>query len=143
MVPLAGVACWLISPALPEQIAIGRLLLVVSALLLFQSLIRDLTLLARAKREAKEQPQKQAVRCMCVESALGATGIVVAVALLGAGIGAPFPMSPVGWTVLVTLCVAVGFLIKDFVFEWSPWRFRRDKDHMNIVFTWKGNSDSP
>lgn len=41
------------------------------------------------------------------------------------------------WSVLVMLIMGLGFVIKDYVLEWSPWRIRRDKDHMNIVFTWR------
>jgi len=74
---------------------------------------------------------------MCIESTVGATGVVMGAILSGAGIGQPVSMTEWTWSVLVVLVLSGGFLMKDYVLEWSPWRIRRDKDHMNIVFTWK------
>jgi len=30
-----------------------------------------------------------------------------------------------------------GFLIKDYVIEWNPWKLSKEKDHMNIIFSLK------
>ena len=73
---------------------------------------------------------------MCVESTLGATGIVAGIIILGSGIDRLVTMNEWSWGLLVMLVMATGLLIKDFVVEWGPLRFRRDKNHMNIVFTW-------
>ena len=136
LIPVLGIGVWLVAPALPEQMGVGRLLLAASAFLLFQSLVRDLWLLARDKRASQPSPRR-AARCMCIESTVGATGIVVGAILLGTGITRSVVMDDWVWSVLVMLVVGIGFLIKDYVLEWSPWRIRRDRDHMNIVFTWK------
>jgi hypothetical protein len=136
LIPVAGIAFWLLAPALPDRVGFGRLLLAGSALLLFQSLVRDLWLLARSRRMQEVAPQR-AVRCMCIESTVGATGIIAGAIVLGAGITHPVAVSALGWSVSVMLIMSIGFLIKDYVLEWSPWRIRRDRDHMNIVFTWK------
>ena len=74
---------------------------------------------------------------MCIESTVGATGIVAGAVLLGTGIDRPVVMDKGIWSPLAMATMAVGFAIKDYVLEWRPWRVRRDKDHTNIVFTWK------
>ena len=135
LIPVLGIGIWLMAPLLPDRIGVGKLMLWSSALLLLQSLIRDLWLLAKLKHNVEPGPLKKA-RCMCVESALGATGIVAGIIILGSGVDRLVTMNGWTWGLLVTLVLATGFLIKDFVVEWSPLRFRRDKNHMNIVFTW-------
>lgn len=135
LIPVMGMAVWFLTPVLPDRLPAGRLLLWVSALILLQSLVRDLWLLSR-KRRGKQAPRK-AARCMCVESAVGATGVVVGAIVLSAGVGQSVSMSHWSWSVLVLVALSGAFLIKDYVVEWDPWQIRRDKDHMSIVFTWK------
>ncbi len=135
LIPVMGMGSWFMTPVLPDKLPAGRLLLLASALLLFQSLVRDLWLLSRKRRD--DQTLGRAARCMCIESTVGATGIVFGAILLGAGIGQPVSMTEWSWSVLIVVVLSGGFLMKDYVLEWSPWRIRRDKDHMNIVFTWK------
>lgn len=74
---------------------------------------------------------------MCIESAVGATGVALGFGLLGAGIDHPVALSPWKWGFFVVVVLTAGFCLKDYVFTWSPFRVRRDKDHVNIVFTWK------
>ena len=134
LIVVAALLTWSAASMLPDSVALGRLLLTGSALLLLQSLIRDLSILARRPRT--DTPAKaEAAQCMCIESTVGAAGIVVGAGIVGAGVGFPVAMGGASWVALVAGVLVVGFLIKDFVFEWSPWRIRRDKDHMNIVFT--------
>lgn len=74
---------------------------------------------------------------MCVESMVGATGVLVGAMFLGVGIDWALAMSGWGWSMLVMAVLGVGFGIKDYVLEWRPWRVRKDRDHVNIVFKWK------
>ena len=137
VIPLCTAGAWVLAPAfMPDRIDSGRLLCLASALLLFQSLIRDLLLLATAKR-APAPPTRLVARCMCVESTIGVTGLVVGAVLLGVAIRRPVAMAPWGWSLLLFVVLAAGYGMKDMVFEWNPWRIRQDKDHLNIVFTWK------
>jgi hypothetical protein len=127
---------WLIAPGLPRQLSIGNLLLGASALLLLQSLVRDLWLLAEAKRTVQPGPRRKA-RCLCIESTVGATGVFAGLALLGSGIDRTLLISDWPSGLLVMLVLGTGFMIKDYVIEWGPLRVRRDRDHVNIVFSWK------
>ena len=136
LIPVLGVVIWLMAPVLPGNVSMGRLLLWTSAFLLLQSLVRDLWLLAGAKRAATQSLHRQA-RCMCIESTVGATGVVAGAVLMGAGIDWPVAMERWVWSPLAMVTMIVGFLIKDYVVEWSPLGIRRGRDHMNIVFTWK------
>jgi hypothetical protein len=135
LIPVLGAVFWLMAPLLPDRVGVGKLFLWSSALLLLQSMIRDLWLLARHNRNREPGPVKKA-RCMCVESTLGATGIVAGIIILGSGVDRLVTMNGWSWGLLVMLVTTTGLLIKDFVVEWGPLRFRRDKNHMNIVFTW-------
>jgi hypothetical protein len=136
LIPVFGASVWLMAPWLPDTLGVGNLLLGTSIVLLFQSLVRDLWLLARERRDAQPSPRRKA-RCMCVESTIGATGVSAGLVVLGSGIDRPVVMNDWIWTSVVMVIMGIGFVIKDYVVEWGPLRVRRDKDHMNIVFTWK------
>ena len=136
LIPILGLLCWLGLATFPERLAIGHLSLAASALLLLQGLVRDLWLLSRMKYNAPSHTQR-AIRCMCVESTVGVMGVILGVLLLSIGISVSIPMSQWSWSILLVVILSFGYLIKDFVLEWGPWRLRREKDHMNIVFTWK------
>ena len=95
LIPVLGAGFWLMAALLPDRIGAGKLLLWTSALLLLQSLIRDLWLLARQRHNVKTGLLKKA-RCMCVESTLGATGIVAGITILGSGVDCLVTMH--GWS---------------------------------------------
>ena len=44
---------------------------------------------------------------------------------------------PPGLTSAVGAVLVTGFLLKDFVFEWSPWKIYRAKNHATLHFRWK------
>ena len=134
LIPAASLAFLLVAPLLPKQIDLGSLLLFASVVLLTQSLLRDLWLLASIRREAAHE---QAAQCMCVESAIGASGVIVGIVILGAGIEDPINMPGSAWALCVLAVGLSGYFIKDFVFEWNPWSVRREKNHMNILVRWK------
>lgn len=160
-IPLFGIGFCLLLPMipisapiftfilLPDVLSLGSLLLLMSSLLLLQGLVRDLSLLARAKRMPQSTVSEGAVRagrCMCMESTVGMTGILLGIGILGFGgfgdfgdfgINQPIRMANWEWSVLVMLMMSFGFAIKDLVIQTDPWRIVRDKDHMNIVFKWK------
>lgn len=137
-----SVAAWLLGHQLPRNIEMGRLVLTASAILLAQSLVRDLSLMWRMKRTVREGP-KRAARCMCVESTAGIAGIAAGTLLLGSGIAGAATMVPWAWSLTIFLALLLGFLSKDYVVAWGPLRLWRDPDHMNILFEWKTAGDSP
>ena len=122
--------------ALPGRMAVGNLLLGASALILLQSLLRDLWLLAKARRNPPPNPPRTG-QCMCVESTVGITGVVAGLILVTCRIGTTVPMGRWGWGVFALVALGMGFLMKDYVVEFKPWRIRRDKDHVNIIVRWK------
>ena len=126
----------MIAERLPTQIGIGSLLLTASVLLLLQGLIRDLWLLSERRRQSHTGPRKEAL-CMCVESTVGVTGVVAGLIVLGGAADSTLFVSPMLWSILTVTVLTIGFGIKDLVFEWRPFRIRRDKDHVNLVFSWK------
>ena len=136
LIPLLGGLAWWAAPMLPRPISVGTALVWASALGLLQGLVRDLWLLARARHTARAKVKRQA-RCMCVESTVGVTGIVAGLVLLGAGSHRTWGPGRWDWSLAVMVILGVGFTLKDYVFEWSPFRLRRDKDHLNLVFSWK------
>ena len=118
---------------LGAQLTIGRLTLYLSALLLGQSLVRDLYLITQ-KSEAHGEPA--AAQCMCIESTVGGLGIVVGALLMLLLTDGLVTLSPGAWTAAVLVTLLVGFFIKDYVFGWNPWRIEKDRDHINIIFKW-------
>ena len=136
LIPVLGAIFWLLPIGLPEKPGSGRLLLVAAAILLFQGLIRDLWLLRKSKLSAKIDSPVRA-QCICAESLIGITGVVVGIGLLGSGIDRPVSVSNGTWSLLVMAILTMGYGIKDYVIELNPLRIRRDKDHLNLVFSWK------
>jgi hypothetical protein len=136
LIPVASLAFYLVAPLLPKQIALGSLLLFAFAMLLAQSLLRDLWLLTGMRLDASDEPGTEA-QCMCVESAVGATGVLAGMVVLGAGIGHPVAMPAWAWVLCVLAAGLTSYCIKDFVFEWNPWSIRREKNHVNIIVRWK------
>ena len=65
------------------------------------------------------------------------TGVLVGAGLLGLGIAQQIVMDKFAWGISMAFLVGVGFAIKDFVVQANPWRIFRDKDHLNIVISWK------
>ena len=74
---------------------------------------------------------------MCVESTVGVTGVVAGLIVLGSTIDSKLSASPLLISILAIGTLAFGFAVKDLIFEFRPFRIRRDKDHLNIVFSWK------
>ncbi len=115
---------------------LGGLITAASLLLLLQGFCRDIWLWLAARR-ATEKPAPHAAQCMCVESALGLTGVVAAAGLTAFGFGPDLAITPLGRTVGTGAVLVAGFLLKDFVFEWSPWKIYRAKDHATLHFRWR------
>lgn len=136
LIPLACVFVWSIGGKLPGQIGVGSLLLAGSVLLLLQGLIRDLWLLFKRHQQSRESVRQEAL-CMCVESTVGVTGVVAGLVVLGSAADSTLVLSAMLWSISTAAVLLIGFAIKDFVFEWRPFRIRRDKDHVNLVFSWK------
>lgn len=136
LIPVTGVTIWALADRLPSQAGISTLLLSASVLLLAQGLIRDLWLLFRGSRHAQAGSARKAL-CMCVESGVGMTGVITGLVILGSAVDYNLPTGPWLWPSLSVGVLAIGFAIKDLVFDWRPLRIRRDKDHMNIIVSWK------
>ncbi len=141
-IPAVGAGCWALAgssfvPAAAVVGGSGGVLLTLSALLLLQGLVRDLCLLL-ARRRTATATAGQRLRCMCVESTVGVAGVAAGLILLGAGWDHRLASLPAwAWGALATGTLVVGFLVKDLVVQWSPWRIRRETDHLGIVFTWQ------
>jgi Ca2+/Na+ antiporter len=118
---------------------VWQIVLGLSALLLAQSLVRDIAILLRRRHLESSGPRQEA-QCFCLESTVGATGVVAGAVL--AGLGNSMPVAISRWTFFLALAgtMALGFLIKDLVISWKPPGLRREKDHLNLVVRWKSKS---
>lgn len=131
-IPIASAGAWGLSAHLPQHFGFGQLMLIACALLLAQSLVRDLSLLRAARALAAESPRRVA-QCMCLESTVGAYGILLGAMLTVSGLEHRVQMAPWQWAGLVFGVLTVGFAIKNLVIAWRPWRLERDIDHLNVV----------
>lgn len=134
----AGVVTALVGWLAPKanlRLELGELVAGAALLLLVQGFFRDLWLLREAKRKASATPPRAAA-CMCVESALGLTGIVTGIGLVGLGLDWPVGLSTIGLATTAGTVMVAGFLLKDFVFQWSPWKIYREKNHAQVIFRW-------
>lgn len=112
---------------------LSRIVLAGAVILLGQGLIRDVSLLL-FRRRGTGAPKK--AQCFCLESTVGLTGVVLGLGLLFAGVTMKVALGPIGTTLFVGTILIVGFIVKDYVLAWGPWRIRKDPDHMNIIPTW-------
>lgn len=135
LIALTGISIGSISTYLPKSVGFGRLLLAVSALLLLQSLIRDIWSLIQQKH-VKKTETKTIMRCMCVESTIGITGVVIGIMMLGSGFERSLALKDWAWSIVAVAVLLLGFLIKDYVMELKPFRLRKNKDHHNIIVKW-------
>ena len=132
---LTALTAWL-APRPEMTVELGELVAGGALLILVQGFFRDLWLLRQARRNKASPPAREA-RCMCVESALGLTGVVAGIGLVGLGLARPVMVSATGLAAGVATVMLAGFLLKDFVFEWAPWKIYREKDHAQVIFRWK------
>ncbi len=130
---------WLVWPCFLSPTPVWQIVLGASALLLVQSLVRDIAILVRTRRSASNEPRKEA-QCFCLESTVGATGIVAGAALAGLGSSLRVAVSRWDFPLAVAGTMALGFIIKDLVISWKPLGVRREKDHLNLIVRWKSKS---
>jgi len=131
-----AVGCAWLVPYLPWRISLGSLILACSVLLMVQSLVRDLYALWAYRRRAGGEPSR-AMRCLCMESAVGLTGVVSGLLVLGSGASYELEMSCWAWSTSLLFTLVLGFALKDFVLELWPLRVRRIENHEQIRFAWK------
>jgi len=122
--------------ALNVEIKFSMVVLYSASLLFCQSLCRDLWYLYTKRNRLQTEVQPVVRQCMCVESTVGVFGVVVGILLFSSTFDITVTLSKI--ILLSIMCVILlgGFLIKDYVIEWNPWRLYKEKDHMNIVFSW-------
>jgi len=121
---------------LPAAIPLWQIVLGLAALLLAQSLVRDVVIVIRQRREKSNVPKKIA-RCLCLESTVGATGMAAGAAVASLGVTRQFTVSPWEISIAVAATMILGLVIKDLVISWEPPRVRREKDHVNLLVRWK------
>ncbi len=127
---------WFCAAMFPLNIRIANFILLFSGLLLLQSLIRDVLILF-IQRKTIHSTAPRIVRCMCFESTVGMTGVLLGIGIMGLGTSSTIEMGQIQWTLSFALITTTSFLIKDLVFQWNPWKIYKEKDHLNIVFSWK------
>jgi hypothetical protein len=129
-------ASWLAWPLVPSSPSVWEIVLGFSALLLAQSLVRDIAILLHNRREQSNVPQKE-MQCFCLESTVGTTGVIASAALIGLGSAHQIAMSRPEFILVTTAALVVGFIIKDLVISWNPFGLRREKNHLNLIVRWK------
>ncbi len=116
---------WVVWPSFPTPTPLWQIVLGVSALLLLQSLVRDVALLLRRRHSAENGPRKEAT-CFCLESTVGVTGVVAGAALAGLGSSTPVAIGRWDFVLIVAGTLVLGFIIKDLVIWWKPLGVRRE-----------------
>ncbi len=135
LIGLATGAVAVAAPALPAQVSLGGLALVVACTLFGQGLLRDLWLL-RHPQPSLTAPLTEGRPIVCVESGLGIVLLLVGATLLAAGVSTTFALARVGWTGTISATLLAGFAIKDLVLEARPFRLRFEPDHGNVILGW-------
>jgi hypothetical protein len=138
LIAASALVVWQLRAYLPATFTLAESVLGLSALLLGQGLVRDVIILLRAPNRSADKPRQQA-QCMCLESTVGATGVVAGIVLMLA-------LTDLGmWNRNVFLLAAlstmlIGLLLKDVVVTWSPLGFKKERDHLNLIVRWRSRS---
>ena len=136
IIAASAMTSWLAWPELPKSLPVWEIVFGFSILSLAQSLVRDVAILIRLRR-SQPSPQRKEMQCFCLESTIGAGGVLAGAILVGIGSTHQFAMNRWIFFLLVTATLVMGFLIKDFVISWNPVGLRREKDHVNVLVRWK------
>jgi hypothetical protein len=136
-IAVVAAASWPASNFFHTTIPLWEIVLGASALLLAQSLVRDVAILFRSSRSSAKSELRKEAQCFCLESTVGMTGVIAGLALIGLGSSHQIEMSRWEFSVGVAGTMALGFIIKDFVISWNPFGVRREKDHLNLIVRWK------
>jgi len=123
-----------LSTSFTQALALPRLVLYLAGAFLLQSLIRDLFILLVNRKRSSQAHESE---CMCVESALGISGVVFGAILFVSGFGSNITLSPIALALTLLVTLLSCFFLKDYVFSWRPWRLYKVKNHLNIVFKFK------
>lgn len=134
LIPVVVAGVGLAGRWLPASLGTGSLVVLACLMWLVQGGLRDLWLLYLLKSQPAPAPRRLA--CMCLESSVGLTGVVVGVILALCHLGGSVALSPARWMLLTAAVLTLGFLAKDLVISWRPLGVRRDPEHHSIVFTW-------
>ncbi len=121
--------------ALPASMSPSRLVLYSAGLLLAQGLIRDLWIVFSTRHATRQDTRAE--QCFCVESTIGFTGILAGALLFLLGYDTPIPITQIILAMSFIGVLVIGFVIKDFVIAWRPWRIYREKNHLNIILRWR------
>ncbi len=136
LICLVGVLCFLVISSWPDSISIGRFVLSLSVLFLVQTLLRDLWLLVQQK--SGRQPEgKQEKPVFCVESVVGISAVIIGCCLLFIAVPTTVYLNAMEWSIAVFLTMLLCFMLKDYVFEWRPWRVYKESGHVNIIVRWR------
>jgi hypothetical protein len=136
---VVSAASWLMWSYFSSPMPLWQVVIGFSVLLLAQSLLRDLTILFRRRHAVTDESLKEA-QCFCLESTLGITGIVAAIALVGVSSSMRIVFQRWEFILAIAGTLVLDFLIKDLVISWNPWAIRCEKDHLNLIVRWKRKS---
>ena len=139
LIGIISPTCWVTWPYFPSPTPVWQIVLGISALLLFQSLVRDVAILLRARHAASNEARKEA-QCFCLESTIGVTGVVAGAALVGLGSSTHITIGRWEFLLIAAGTMALGFAIKDLVITWKPLGVRRETNHLNVIVRWKRKS---
>lgn len=133
LILLTVASVFAVSGHLPRQAEAGYVVLALGLVFLVQTLLRDLWLIYRMRRQKRSE--LPAVRCVCLESGMGFLPVIAAAILIPFGFALEVTLAPWFWPAAVLLTLLAGLGLKDFVIDLKPFRIRRDPDHINYRFT--------
>ncbi len=133
LITLAILSFTSLSDRLPHTVNLGQLIVFLALTLLLHGFLRDLYLLYKQKTQSKSEPPVE-MRCMCLESTIGLTFILIGVACAILFSRWQVILKPYLWSLFFAVVLIFGFLTKEMIITWNPFSIRKEKDHANIIF---------
>ena len=124
---LVGLILVFLSPLLPAGVSLGRLMVELSAILMFQNFLREVLVFVAKGAGVPEPP------CIGLGGLLGLVGFLVGWVLFATGQGGTLQINAGLWSLSAMAALFLGFLMRDFILRRGAFFICHDKGHTRLT----------
>ena len=138
IITFVSIGLYLFDVGAPSEVYLGLGAVWLAAIIFIQSLIRDLSIMARKSVSHRKNAKQNAPesRCLCMESVAGISVLLTGFLLMFAGNATVISVDGILKSVIVFVVLVLGFSMRSLVVFLKPLRIRSEKQHMNIIVKW-------
>ena len=126
-IALVGLLLIFLSPLLPAGVPLGRLIVELSAILIFQNFLREVLVLVGKGAGVPEPP------CIGLSGLLGLIGFFVGWILFATGQGGTLQINAGVWALSAMAALFVGFLMRNFILRRGAFFICHERGHTRLT----------